>query len=190
MTHQDPSSVLPMWRGRRGMLNTMVCGALGLAAAFALWTFAARVAVIPACNAYGRVHGMSYVDYKVYTTTRRASSACILRAPAGATHNVSLPDAASYFTDLWVGIAFSPELSMPAFTLLFAVALTRWTGALAGSSFRSPRQLGHAGARWSDAVESGRAAQRGAGGVEEQESHAADSTEDAQRNRRADRIGE
>lgn len=122
---QHSSVVLPMWRGRRGALNTIACGVLGFAAAFALWTFAARVAVVPACTAYGRSHGMTYVDYEVYSGTRRASSACILESSSGAKHSVSLPNAASLLTDFWVGIAFSPELSVPAFVVLFALARTR-----------------------------------------------------------------
>jgi len=36
-----------------------------------------------------------------------------------------IPEAASYLTDLWVGVAFSPQISVPAFILLFAIARTR-----------------------------------------------------------------
>ena len=125
MSYHDPSVVLPMWRGRRGAVNTIACSILGIAAAFAFWTFAVRVAVAPACTAYGRDHAMTYVDYKVNSWTRRSSSSCILKSSSGATRSVSLPVAASYFTDLWVGVAFSPEFSVPAFILLFAIARTR-----------------------------------------------------------------
>ena len=121
--------VLPMWRGRRGMIATIACGVLGLAAAAALWAFAVRAAVRPACEAYGRSHGMTYVDYKVYRRQQRASSACILASPSGATHDVALPEAASYLTDLWVSVAFSLQISVPAFILLFAIARTRLSSA-------------------------------------------------------------
>ena len=117
-----------MWRGRRGVLNTAVCAVLGLAAAFALWIFAVRVAVVPACTAYGTHHDMTYVDYKVYRTQQRASAACILTSPGGATHDVAITEAASYITDLWVGLAFSLQISVPAFILLFAIARTRMAG--------------------------------------------------------------
>lgn len=125
MNPQTSSVVLPMWRGRRGVLNTIACGVLGIGAAAALWMFAVRVAVDPACTAYGRSHGMTYVDYKVFTSQRRASSACVLASPSGARHDVSLPEAASFVTDLWVGLAFSLQISVPGFILLFAIARTR-----------------------------------------------------------------
>jgi hypothetical protein len=119
-----------MWRGRRGTINTIVCGVLGIAAASAFWMFAVRAAVTPACTAYGRSHGMTYVDYKVYSKMQRASSACILASPSGAMHDVALPEAASYLTDLWVSLAFSLQISIPGFILLFAVARTRMAGAV------------------------------------------------------------
>lgn len=119
------SAVLPMWRGRRGLAATIVCGALGTLAAAALWVCAVRVAVRPACESYGRDHGMTYVDYKVYRKKQHASSACILAAPSGVRHDVLLPDAASQGTDFLVGLAFSLDISIPAFTILFAVVRTR-----------------------------------------------------------------
>jgi hypothetical protein len=144
MNHQDPSVVLPMWRARRGVINTIACGVLGIAAAAAFSMFAVRVAVTPACTAYGRSHGMTYVDYKVYAKTQRASSACILASSSGATHSVSLPEAASYLTDLWVGVAFSPQISVPAFILLFAIARTRLASrdGRGGGTQRLPGGLG------------------------------------------------
>jgi hypothetical protein len=131
LNYQDPAAavVLPMWRGRRGVINTIVCGILGLAAAFGLWTFAVRVAVIPACTAYARSRGLTYVDYKVYDRKQRASSACIFKSSNGATQDVLLPEAASYLTDLWVGLAFSFQISVPGFILLFAIARTRLASA-------------------------------------------------------------
>lgn len=123
--YTDPSVVLPMWRGRRGVVNTLVCGVVGVLCAFALLRFAERAVVVPACTAYAKSHGLTYVDYKVYSSKRRASSACILRTSKGGTEDVSLPDAASTFTDLWVGVAFSLEFTTPALILLFAVLLTK-----------------------------------------------------------------
>lgn len=123
--YTDPSVVLPMWRGRRGVVNTIVCGVVGLFCAFAFLKFAERTAVVPACRAYATSHGLTYVDYTVYSSKRRASSACVFRTPKGGTEDVSLPDAASTFTDLWVGVAYSLEFTAPALILLFAVLLTK-----------------------------------------------------------------
>lgn len=125
MNSQDSRVVLPMWRGRRGAINTITCAVLGIVAASAFWMLAVRAAVDPACTAYGRSHGMTYVDYKVYETKQVASSACILTSSSGAAHDVLLPEAASYFTDLLVRFAFSLQISIPGFTLLFAILWTR-----------------------------------------------------------------
>jgi hypothetical protein len=124
MPSPPPSVVLPLWRGRRGWINTLACGVLGLLGAAALWLLAERAAVEPACAAYGQSHGWVYVDYKVYSAQRHGSAACVFRAGAAGTRDISLREAASYFTDLWVGMAFSLELTVPAFILLFAVART------------------------------------------------------------------
>ena len=42
------------------MINTVACGLLGLLRALALWRFAERSAVDPACTAYDQRHGMTY----------------------------------------------------------------------------------------------------------------------------------
>lgn len=114
-----------MWRGRRGALNAIACGVLGLGAALALWVVAVRVAVVPGCTAYAAQHEMTYVDYKVYGKKRHSSGACILASANGATHDVAITEATSYLVDLGVGLAFSLEISVPAFILLFAIARTR-----------------------------------------------------------------
>lgn len=128
MNTQDSQVVLPIWKGRRGVMNTLICGILGVLCAFVLWQFAVRTAVNPACSAYGESHGMTYVDYKVYSSQRRASSACIFKTHRGGMQDVSLHEAASYFTDLWVGLAFSLEITVPAFILLFAIARSGMAG--------------------------------------------------------------
>jgi hypothetical protein len=67
---------------------------------------------------------MTYVDFKVYRNHRSESAACLFRTSSGHIKDVSLREAASYFTDLWVGIAFALELTVPVFILLFALART------------------------------------------------------------------
>jgi hypothetical protein len=113
---------LPIWKGRRGMGNTLACGVLGLLRALGLWLFAARAAAEPAGIAYGQSHDMTYVDCKVYSHSRHESAACVFRTRSGAVQDISLRDAVSYFTDLWVGFAFAIEITVPAFIILFAVA--------------------------------------------------------------------
>jgi hypothetical protein len=124
MPAQEPQAVLPMWKGRRGVINTLICGILGVVCAFAFWQFAVRTAVMPACMTYGKSHELTYVDYKVYSSQRHASSACIFKTQRGGTQDVALPEAASYLTDLWVGVAFNILLTIPSFILLFAIAGT------------------------------------------------------------------
>ncbi len=88
-----PSAVLPRWRGRRGLINTLVCAVLGVACALAFLVVAERSAVEPACIASAEAHGLTYVDYQVYSSKRRASSACLFRTAKGSIEDVSLPDA-------------------------------------------------------------------------------------------------
>jgi hypothetical protein len=55
----DPSTELPIWKGRRGLINTAFCLALSLPCAFGLWFLAERTTIIPACSAYASAHGIT-----------------------------------------------------------------------------------------------------------------------------------
>lgn len=124
MCAHNASVVLPIWSGRLGVLNSFVCGVLGLLCALAMVWFVDRGVVVPACKSYGSSHAMTYVDYKIYSSRRHESAACIFKASGVEAHDISFREATSYQTDLWVGIVFSLELTVPAFILLFALGRT------------------------------------------------------------------
>lgn len=127
MNSSDDSVVLPMWRGRRGVINTIFVSVIGVAAAVAFWFFAVTVVIRPACTELGEQRGLTFVDYKVYTRQQKASSACVFKSRSGATQDVYLTEATSFVTDLWVAFALSPMITVPAFIVLFAVTWTRLT---------------------------------------------------------------
>lgn len=135
MSSSDADVVLPMWRGTRGVINTAFVGVLGVAAAAAFWIFAVAVVVRPACTAYARAHGLTYVDYTVFWQQIRSSSACEFQSSRGTSESVKLVNATSFLADTWVGIAFSPMITAPAFIVLFAFA---WTSVRGGWKPRSP----------------------------------------------------
>jgi hypothetical protein len=112
----------PIWRGRRGLVNTAICGVLGFLIAFGLAEFVERSVVVPGCTAYGQSHGMTYLDYKIYTNSKHESGACIFRTAGGHVEDVSFREAISFFADLWLGIAFKLELTVPSFILLLGLA--------------------------------------------------------------------
>jgi hypothetical protein len=111
----------PIWRGRRGLINTVLCGILGLACAIGLAEFAERLVVVPECTAYGQSQGMTYSHYTIYTSSRHGSGVCSFRTKSGGVEDVSFEEATSLFTDLWLGVAFKLELTVPTFILLLAL---------------------------------------------------------------------
>lgn len=110
----------PIWRGRQGVINTAICGVLGLLCAAGLFFLAHRT-VVTGCTAYGQSHGLTYVDYTVYSSSRRNAGACQFRANGTRTNDVTFSEAMSWFTDLWLGIAFALEFTIPTFIVLIAV---------------------------------------------------------------------
>lgn len=111
----------PIWRGRRGLINTVLCGILGLVCAIGLAEFAEHKVVVPKCTAYGENLGMTYSSYTIYTGGRHGTGQCSFKTKRGGTEDVSIEEATSLFTDLWLGIAFQLDLTIPVFILLFAI---------------------------------------------------------------------
>ena len=118
----DRPVALPIWRGRRGLVNTAICGVLGLLLASGLAVLVDHTVVVPGCTAYGQSHGMMYLDYKVYTSAKQESGACIFRTAGEHIQDVSFREAISFFTDLWLGIAYNLQLTVPSFILLLGLA--------------------------------------------------------------------
>jgi hypothetical protein len=114
---------LAIWKGRRGVVNTAGCFVLGLLCAFALWTFTERTTVVPACTAYAAANGMTYATFRADTHKYDSGIVCVLTRADGTPTNVSLRDIVPYLTDQWVGLAMELQLTVPLFTILFALGL-------------------------------------------------------------------
>jgi hypothetical protein len=117
----DEPVEFPIWRGRRGLINTVLCCILGLACAIGLAQFAERMVVVPKCTAYGESRDITYSGYTIYTSMRHGAGACSFKTKRGGVEDVSLEEVTSLVTDLWLGIAFQLDLTVPAFILLFAL---------------------------------------------------------------------
>jgi hypothetical protein len=117
---------LPIWKGRRGFINTVLCCVLSLPCALGLWFFAERSTIVPACTAYAAAHGMSYTDFKLVGVRHASTVVCLLTQANGGTQDVHLGDVVSFFTDFWVGFAMSLEFTVPGFAILLALARVGW----------------------------------------------------------------
>jgi hypothetical protein len=113
--------VFPIWKGRRGLVNAVICSILGLACAIGLLKFAERTVVVPKCTAYGQSRGMTYSGNALYTSMRYGAGKCIFKTKNGGVEDVSFEDATSLFTGLWLGLAFQLDLTIPTFILLLAL---------------------------------------------------------------------
>ena len=121
-----PPAELPIWKGRRGLTNTVLCCVLALPCAFGLWLLTERSTIVPACTAYARTHGMTYTDFKLVGVKHASTVVCVLTQTNGGNQDVYLSDLVSFVTDLWVGFAMSLEFTIPAFAILLALARVAW----------------------------------------------------------------
>ena len=119
---KDPPPELPIWKGRRGMINAAVCCILAVPLAFALWMYTDRSTIAPGCTAYGRVHGMTYTDFKTYTGRRDSNIGCTFKQANGQEAEVPFNQVASYFTKVWVDLAMALEFTIPVFAVLLGLA--------------------------------------------------------------------
>jgi hypothetical protein len=113
---------LPIWQGRRGVINTVMCCVLALPCAFGMWFLAERSTIVPACTAYAASRGMSYTDFKLVGVKQASTVVCILTQTDGRKQDVHLSELVPYLTDLWVGFAMSLEFTVPGFAILLALA--------------------------------------------------------------------
>src|SRR5512133_2587800 len=121
-----PSAELPIWKGRRGLIATVLCCVLAVPCAFGLWFLTERSTIIPACAAYARSHGMIYADFKLVGVRHASTVVCMLTQSNGQIQDVRLGELVSFLTDLWVGFAMSLEITVPAFAVLLALARAAW----------------------------------------------------------------
>jgi hypothetical protein len=117
-----PPAVLSIWKGRRGVVNTALCCALAVPSAWGVWSAAERSAIVPTCTAHAAAQGLSYADFKLVGVRHASTVVCLFTQANGRTRDVYLRDLVSTFTDLWVGLAMTLELTVPAFVILWGLA--------------------------------------------------------------------
>jgi len=115
------TGVFPIWKGRRGLVNAVICSTLGVACAIGLLKFAERLIVVPKCTAYGQSRSMTYSGNVLNTSMRYGAGKCIYKTKNGGVEDVSFEEATSLITGLWLGLAFQLDLTIPTFILLFAL---------------------------------------------------------------------
>ncbi len=118
----EPAAELPIWKGRRGVVNTVMCLLLGVLAAFAAWSLAERLVIVPACTDYAGAHGLTYADFKLVGVEHASTVVCLLTRPDGLTRDVYLNELVSSIANLGVELAMSLEFTVPGFAVLFALA--------------------------------------------------------------------
>jgi len=121
---QPPSgepTELPLWKGRRGVINTVVCCVIALPCAFGVWLLAERSTIVPSCSAYASGHAMKYSDFKLVGVKHASTVVCLLEHANGEETDVHLSELVSYLTNLWVELAMTLEITVPGFAILLAL---------------------------------------------------------------------
>jgi hypothetical protein len=121
-----PTEVPPIWKGRRGWINTGVCCVLALACAVGLLLLVERSVVVPACSAYASKHEMTYKDFKLTGLRTTSNVVCVLAKANGKMQDIHLRELVSYVTDFLVGIAMSLEFTVPLLAIFFAIMRLVW----------------------------------------------------------------
>lgn len=121
-----PPETLSIWKGRRGVINTVLCCALAVPCAWGGWSAAERSVIVPACTAYASAQGASYSDFKLVGVKHASTIVCLLKQPDGRPRDVYLKELVSTFTELWVGLAMTLEITVPAFVILLGLARSWW----------------------------------------------------------------
>ena len=121
-----PPAELPIWKGRRGLVNTVLCCVLSLPCAFGLWFLAERSTIVPACTAYAGAHGMTYSDFKLVGVKQASTVVCLLTQANGKNQDMYLGELVPYLTDTLVSFAMSLEITVPGFAVLLALLRVAW----------------------------------------------------------------
>lgn len=121
-----PPAELPIWKGRRGLINAILCCALAVPCAFGIWLLAERTVIVPTCTAYANAHGMTYADFKLVGVKQASGVVCLLDRANGARRDVYLKTLVPFLTDTLVGFAMSLHITVPAFAILLAIARVGW----------------------------------------------------------------
>jgi hypothetical protein len=121
-----PPAELPIWKGRRGFINTVACCVLSLPCAFGLWFLAERSVIVPACTAYASTHEMTYTDFKLVGVRHASTVVCMLTQANGRIEDIHLSDLVPYLTDFWVGFAMSLDITVPGFAIVLSLLRVGW----------------------------------------------------------------
>lgn len=121
-----PPVVPPIWHGRRGVINTALCGVLAVVTGIGLLLLAQRSVIVPACAAYADTHSVTYADFKIVGLKRANNVVCLLTTADGKTRDVRLSELVPTVTDMLASFAVSLEFTIPLFALLFAVLRVVW----------------------------------------------------------------
>ena len=104
-----PQEEPPIWKGRRGLINTGAVVVLAILLGFGLWFLADRTTITPACTAYADAHGMTYKDFKLVGLKRDSTVVCLLARANGTTKDVYLKELVPVYKDYLVSFAMSIE---------------------------------------------------------------------------------
>jgi len=119
---KGPPPELPIWKGRRGMVNAAACCILALPCAFALWVYTDTSTITPNCTEYGRTHGMTYTDFKTYSNRRDSNIGCLFKQANEQEAEVPFSEVAPFITKVWVDFAMALEFTIPVFAILLGLA--------------------------------------------------------------------
>ena len=122
----NPPVVPPIWKGRRGLINTAVCCVLALAAAVGLLLLAERSVIVPTCSAYANTHAMTYADFRLVGLKQANNVVCMLTKANGKTQDIRLNELVPFVTDMLVGFAMSLQFTVPLFAILLATLRLGW----------------------------------------------------------------
>jgi hypothetical protein len=123
---RGPSPELPIWQGRRGLVNAALCCVLSLPCAFGLWRLAERSTIVPACASYAGAHGMRYTDFKLVGVKQASTVVCMFTEANGKSQDVHLSELVPYLADVLVGFAMNLGITVPGFAVLLGLARVGW----------------------------------------------------------------
>jgi len=118
---------LPIWKGRRGVINAVACCVLAVPCAFGVFFMATRTTIVPACTRYATAHGLTYTDFKLVGVKQNDSAVvCLLSRTDGTNEEMYLNELVPFLTNVWVEFAMGLEITIPAFAVLLGLARVGW----------------------------------------------------------------
>jgi hypothetical protein len=122
----EPQEEPPIWKGRRGIVNTGLVLFFAIALGMGLFLLADRTTIQPACAGYAEAHGMTYKDFTLVGLKRASTVVCRMTRDNGSTKSVYLGELVPAYKDYLVSFAMSVEFTMPGFAVLLAMTRLWW----------------------------------------------------------------